>query len=70
MSKRSESAYASAHYNLAVALRQKGDNPQRVVFELESTLTLLPENSPDRERVTKELEEAKKKRDSATSSAK
>jgi tetratricopeptide (TPR) repeat protein len=62
-------AYASAHYNLATALRQKGDNPQRVVFELESTLTLLPEDSPDRERVTAELEEAKKKRDEATSSA-
>lgn len=61
-------AYASAHYNLAVALRQKGDNPQRVVFELESTLALLPEDSPDREKVTQELEAAKKKRDEATSS--
>lgn len=63
-------AYASAHYNLANALKQKGDNPARVVFELESTLALLPENSPDKERVTTELEQAKEKRDEATSSAK
>ncbi len=63
-------AYASAHYNLAVALRQKGDNPSRVVFELESTLTLLPSNSTDKSRVEKELAEAKTKRDQATSSAK
>ncbi len=62
-------SYASAHYNLATALRQKGDNPARVVFELESTLTLLPADSQDKARVEKELEEAKKKRDQSTSSA-
>lgn len=60
--------YASAHYNLATALRQKGDNPARVAFELESTLSLLPENSPDKDRVTKELEEARKKQAEATKS--
>jgi len=63
-------AYASAHYNLASALRQKGDNPARVVLELETTQALLPKDSPDKDRIANELEEAKKKRDEATSSAK
>lgn len=61
--------YASARYNLATALRQKGDNPQRVVLELEAALSLLPENSQDRARIETELTEAKKKRDEATTSA-
>ena len=61
--------YASAHYNLATALRQKGDNPARVVFELQNTNTLLPEDSPDKARIEKELQEAQKKLDEATSAA-
>lgn len=61
--------YASAHYNLANAFRQKGDNPQRVVLELEATQILLPKDSPDKDRIEKELKEAIAKRDQATSAA-
>ncbi len=62
--------YASAHYNLANALRQKGDNPARVVLELQTTQALLPSDSPDKDRIESELKDALKKRDEATSSAK
>lgn len=62
--------YASAHYNLANALKQKGDNPARVVFELEATIATLPDNSPDKARIESELDAAKKTRDEATSSSK
>jgi tetratricopeptide (TPR) repeat protein len=62
-------AYTSAHYNLANALKQKGGNEARVVLELQNTLTLLPEDSQDRDRVSQELEEATQKYNQATSSA-
>lgn len=61
--------YASAHYNLATALRQKGDNPTRVVFELQNTQNLLPSNSPDKDRIAKELKEAQDKVNQATAAA-
>lgn len=55
--------FASGHYNLAQAVRRKGDNPARVVAELQATLSLLIEdtkqNKENRERIEKELKEAK-----------
>ena len=62
-------SYASAHYNLATAYRQKGDNPARVVFELQSTDSLLPSNSPDKARVEKELQAAQDALNQATQAA-
>ncbi len=62
--------YASAHYNLAIAYRQKGDNPARVVFELDTTDKLLPSDSPDKSRVEQELAAAQKKLNEATAAAK
>ena len=56
--------YASGHYSLAQAVRQKGDNPARVVNELQATLQLLEDtkqNKADRQRVQKELKTAEKK---------
>ena len=55
--------YASAHYNLAQAVKRKGDNPARVVNELSATLQLLEDNEQNkasRERIQKELDEAQK----------
>jgi tetratricopeptide (TPR) repeat protein len=56
--------FASGHYSLAQALRQKGDNPAAVVNELQATLQLLKDdersNKKDIERIEKEFEEAKK----------
>lgn len=56
--------YVFAHYNLAQAVRRKGDNPARVVNELSATLQLLKENEEQNkaqiERVEKELDEARK----------
>ncbi len=55
--------FASGHYSLAQAVRQKGDNPARVVNELSATLQLLPDNEQskaDRERIEKELATAQK----------
>ena len=55
--------FASGHYNLAQVVRRKGDNPARVVAELQATLSLLIEdtkqNKENRERIEKELKEAK-----------
>ncbi len=54
--------YASGHYSLAQAVKRKGGNPARVVNELTSTLQLLEntkQNKAARERVQKELEDAK-----------
>ncbi len=61
--------YASAHYNLAQALKKKGGNEQRVVFELEATKALLPDNSPDKAKVEAELQIANKAAIAATVSA-
>lgn len=56
--------FASGHYNLAQAVRRKGDNPARVVAELSATLQLLEDNEQNkgqRERIQKELDEAREK---------
>ena len=58
LSIRSKGDYASGHYSLAQAVKKKGDNPTRVAAELDATLQLLPSDSPDRNRVKKELDEA------------
>ncbi len=47
--------YANAHYNLAYALKDAGDI-NRAITELEIVLRLLPEDSPDKDRVKSELE--------------
>jgi tetratricopeptide (TPR) repeat protein len=55
--------YASAHYNLAQAVKKKGENPARVVNELSATLQLLEDNEQNkatRERIQKELDDANK----------
>ena len=60
--------YASAHYNLAQVLKRKGDNPAGVVNELTATLQLLEDNEqnkPTRERIQKELDDAKKELEKA-----
>ena len=57
--------YVSGHYSLAQAVRQKGDNPARVVNELQFTLQLLRDNAGANKdqiaRVEKELKEAQAK---------
>ncbi len=53
--------FASGHYNLAQAVRRKGDKPTIVVAELQATLSLLEkndQNKENRERIEKELKEA------------
>ncbi|HEX7456120.1 MAG TPA: tetratricopeptide repeat protein [Candidatus Nanoarchaeia archaeon] len=60
--------YASGHYSLAQAVRKKGDNPARVVNELSATLQLLEDNKQnkaDRERIQKELADARKELEKA-----
>ena len=56
--------YASGHYNLAQAVRRKGDNPARVVNELSATIQLLQVNADQNkeqiDRIQKELDEARK----------
>jgi tetratricopeptide (TPR) repeat protein len=55
--------FASGHYSLAQAVRQKGDNPARVVNELQATLQLIADDErskQDKERIEKELAKAKK----------
>lgn len=61
--------YASAHYNLAIALKQKGEDPSRVVLELETTDSLLDSKSPDKARVQAELKDARAKLNPATPAA-
>lgn len=56
--------YASGHYNLAQAVKRKGDNPARVVNELQATLNLLEDNEQNKEnktRIEQELKEAREK---------
>ena len=53
--------YASAHYNLAQAVKRKGDNPARVVNELTATLQILKGNNEKSDvidKVQKELDAA------------
>lgn len=54
--------HANAHYNLAIALREKG-NLDRAIQEMTAVLSLLDRNSPDFELAQKTLEDlqAKKK---------
>ncbi|MEX0621929.1 MAG: tetratricopeptide repeat protein [Candidatus Woykebacteria bacterium] len=49
--------YASGHYNLAQAVRRKGDNPARVVNELRATLQLLRANETANEDQIKQVED-------------
>jgi len=53
--------YANAHYNLAVALREKGDT-QNAIIQMELVLSLVDKDSPDYEVARKEIAalEAKK----------
>lgn len=53
--------YASARYNLARVLREKGGNEEKVVAHLEAVLLNLSENDSQRGQIQKELEEARKK---------
>jgi len=52
--------YANAHYNLAAALKEKGQTAE-AVRELEQTLSLVEFNSNDFKKVSQELEELKAK---------
>ncbi len=60
--------YASGHYNLAQAVKRKGDNPSRVVNELSATVSLVTDKAT-RERVQKELDDAKVILNNSTKSA-
>lgn len=60
--------YANAHYNLAQALKAKGDLPS-AVKELEQTRMLVSYNSNDYKNLNKELEELKAQLPEATESA-
>jgi len=55
-----KSNYANAHYNLGQALT-KLEAYDAAASELEVTKTLLPANSPDLERLNKEIESVKSK---------
>lgn len=61
---------ANAHYNLAVALREKKDTA-RAVAEMNTTLSLISPGTPDYDKAKKELDElqAKLKEETATPSA-
>jgi len=53
--------YANAHYNLAVALREKGEI-EKAIAQMEIVLSLVDKDSPDHDLAVKEIEalEAKK----------
>lgn len=61
---------ANAHYNLAVALREKKDTA-RAAAEMNATLSLVSSGTPDYDKAKKELDElqAKLKEETATPSA-
>lgn len=54
-----KSDYANAHYNLAYALKDAGDITNAVT-QMEIVQRLLPQDSADKERIQKELDEFKK----------
>jgi hypothetical protein len=51
--------YANAHYNLAFALKELNDNINAAV-QMEIVLRLIPQDSPDREKIQADLDELKK----------